>query len=257
MERQIRRLSRFSVVRRLIHPDPEVQRWIAAGWRTVAATRFRVAAGPFRGLDMKPVGEPGLMTIRELLGVYEEELHPWIETLVSHGYRDVIDIGAARGYYAVGLAIRMPEARIVAFEEQKAQADVLAQVAGRNGVSSRLEVRGHCDHQSLAAALEGRKGTLIVSDCEGGEFELLDQSELPALASCDILVEVHGHLGAGLAPELEHRFQRSHWLFRMMPRKGKAGAEKLQVPDEWRPDGAYWLLLLRRDHWPAKTAITD
>ena len=260
---RVRRLSRFPGMRALIHPDPEVKRWIEIAWRTADETGFKVASGPFKGLDLEPVGEPGLMTIRELLGIYEEELHPWIETLVAHGYRNVIDIGAARGYYAVGLAIRMPNARVVAFEEQKAQAEVLTQVAERNGVSSRIAVRGHCDHQSLAAALEGREGVLIVSDCEGAEFDLLDASRLPALVSCDILAEVHGHLGAGLAIQLEQRFQETHWLLRMMPKGAKRGAgvqgaltAAPNVPAEWRPEGAYWLLLLRRDTWPLQAAIS-
>lgn len=265
MVRKVRSLSRFAAVRALIHPDPEVQHWIAMGWQTAKATGFKVASGPFKGMDMEPVGEPGTMAIRELLGVYEEELHPWIETLVSHGYKDIIDIGAARGYYAVGLAIRMPSVRVVAFEELKAQADVLAQVAERNGVSSRVAVRGHCDHQTLREALKGREGALIVSDCEGAEFDLLDETELPALASCDLLVEVHGHRGAGLADMLEQRFQGTHWLHRMMPSREGTGAnadgiKKIngmsQVPTEIRPDGVYWLLLLRQEHWPPQAGVT-
>lgn len=261
--RRIGRLSRFSVFRGLIHPDPEVQRWNAIAWRVAKETGFKVAAGPFKGLDLKPTGEP---RIRELLGVYEEELHPWIEMLVSHGYKSVIDIGAACGYYAVGLATRTPGVNVLAFEQQKVEAEVLARVAERNGVSSRLTVRGHCDQRSLAEALEGRGGSLIVSDCEGAEFHLLEPSKIPALYSCDLLVEVHGYLDLSLSQALEGRFQNSHWLFRITPRipadnlsADPTQQEKSlsQIPSELRPAGAYWLLLLRRGEWSPQAAVSD
>ena len=49
-----------------------------------------------------------------LVGCYEEELHHVIVRL--SGYRTVVNIGSSHGYYAVGLALRMTEANVLAFD---------------------------------------------------------------------------------------------------------------------------------------------
>lgn len=62
-----------------------------------------ILSGPFKGL-MYPRESVGSAWAPKLLGTYESELSPTIERIVSGGYRSVVDIGAAEGYYAVGLA---------------------------------------------------------------------------------------------------------------------------------------------------------
>ncbi len=75
-----------------------------------------VLDGPFRGLNY--LVENNTVPTHKLLGTYEKELWPIIEEIIARDYRTIIDIGAAEGYYVVGLAQRMPEARVVAFEAQ-------------------------------------------------------------------------------------------------------------------------------------------
>jgi hypothetical protein len=43
-------------------------------------------------------------------GCYEHELHGEIEQLVTRGFDAVLNIGCGEGYYAIGLARRMPTA---------------------------------------------------------------------------------------------------------------------------------------------------
>jgi predicted O-methyltransferase YrrM len=61
----------------------------------------------------------GSCYIPKLLGVYERELHDVLENLIAWGPDLVIDAGAAEGYYAVGLARRLPQSRIMAFEMEE------------------------------------------------------------------------------------------------------------------------------------------
>ncbi len=74
-----------------------------------------VLSGPFSGLTLSP------MTHREhvgpyLLGIYERELKPWWEELLTEPFAQVIDVGAKFGYYAVGLALCWPDAQVVAYD---------------------------------------------------------------------------------------------------------------------------------------------
>lgn len=51
-------------------------------------------------------------SVPNLVGSYESELHLQIEQLILERPQVVIDVGCAEGYYAVGLAQRLPDATI-------------------------------------------------------------------------------------------------------------------------------------------------
>ena len=110
-----------------------------------------------------------------LLGSQERELHEAIERIVATGYGTVINVGAADGYYAVGLALRSPGTRVIAFEALAEMHPVIARVAALNRVGDRVAIFGACGIADLRRALAaaGPK-TLVVMDIEGGEAKLLD-----------------------------------------------------------------------------------
>ena len=66
-------------------------------------TRMYVASGPFKGTRY---GELSFFSayIPKLLGIYERELWGLIEAICESGPTLVVDIEAAEGYYAIGLA---------------------------------------------------------------------------------------------------------------------------------------------------------
>ncbi|MDP6095842.1 MAG: hypothetical protein QGG67_07640 [Gammaproteobacteria bacterium] len=47
--------------------------------------------------------------IPKLLGCYEQELHHVANSIAETGYKNVVNIGCAEGYYAVGLTRLLPE----------------------------------------------------------------------------------------------------------------------------------------------------
>ena len=53
-----------------------------------------------------------------MLGTYEKELNSVIEEACAAHPSLIVDVGAAEGYYACGMALRNPQARVVAFEMQ-------------------------------------------------------------------------------------------------------------------------------------------
>ena len=66
-----------------------------------------VLNGPFRG--MKYLSRAYCSAVLpKLLGTYECELIPAIDRLARSDADRIVDIGAAEGYYAVGLALKVP-----------------------------------------------------------------------------------------------------------------------------------------------------
>lgn len=72
-----------------------------------------VQGGPFQGLQYVPsivesaLAVPralGSALIPKLLGCYEAELQGVLAQILATPYQDILDIGSAEGYYAVGLA---------------------------------------------------------------------------------------------------------------------------------------------------------
>ena len=171
-----------------------------------------VRRGPFAGLRYPSRHSAGSAFWTKLIGAYELELHDVVEQACARGYDLVIDVGAAEGYYAIGLARRMPGCRVVAFEGTDDGQRLLRAMAEANGVADRVEVRGWCDPAGLAAlADEMRAGrTLVLCDAEGSEYDLLDPERLPALERCDLIVELH--LVRGMRPRrwAAERFGATH-----------------------------------------------
>ena len=67
----------------------------------------RVFSGPFKGMQFIDESFENAF-IPKILGIYERELHPAVEAAIALTPRLVVDIGTAEGYYAVGIARRLP-----------------------------------------------------------------------------------------------------------------------------------------------------
>jgi hypothetical protein len=161
-----------------------------AGWHGLTVT-----GGPFAGLAY-PDTEP-LSLVPKLLGVYESELHAAVEDAIRAAPGVIVNVGAADGYYAVGMARRLPDARVIAYEADAGQRAICARVAAANGVE--LDLRGAAGPGDLAGA------ALVVMDCEGCERALLE----PGLAAA-VIVELHDFLDPGVGEEIAARFAPTH-----------------------------------------------
>jgi len=230
---------------------------------TLADAGTRVRSGPFAGLEILPPYHDPLGAIQEpagvsegcyvpkLLGCYEQDLHPVLAALPSHGYQAIVNIGCAEGYYAVGLA-RLCRLAVDAYDIDPAARRLCAELADRNRVTVRL---GAVFTPEDFARYAGRR-TFVLCDIEGGERELCDPERAPALRELDLLVEVHDEFVSGIARELERRFAPSHEVeaIRFGPRDPSAFTELAELDNldqllalwEWRLAGNHWLWLRAR-----------
>ena len=212
-----------------------------------------VAQGPFAGMAYPVAASEGGRAPR-LLGVYEASLHPVIETVIDRAYPQLIDIGCAEGYYAVGLARRMPHALVHARDMNPAARALCAELARANGVADRLRIGPEVTHADFD--LCAVSPTFVLCDIEGAEAELLDPARAPALAEADLLVEVHEGMRPGLLAALSARFAATHRITRiersLRPDLLPDWAETLSDLDrllllwEWRANPTPWLWMERR-----------
>lgn len=169
----------------------------------------RVRRGPFAGMRLPRSAAEGCLAPK-LLGAYESELHPVIEQIAYRGYRTIVNIGCAEGYYAVGLARRMPEARILAFDIEAHARDATLALAEAHGVADRVTVGGEFTTDDFAALHPAE--TFVFCDIEGAEIDLLTPDKAPNLRRLDILVELHNLPEVGVNRRMLDRFSATHRL---------------------------------------------
>jgi hypothetical protein len=225
--------------------------------RVESESKGVIMSGPFKG--MRYISSAvGSALAPKIVGTYERELHPIIETIIQQKPDYIIDIGAAEGYYAIGLALRIPQSRVVAFETNPDGREMLNQIASLNGTSNRIALKGHCSHDALVACLAGAPhDSLIVCDIEGGELELLDPELIPRLKNIPILVELHRSAHPSIKEIFLSRFGSTSTITVLtsqsrqiedFPANFENGVlqvnEKLACMFEFRPERMEWLWIV-------------
>lgn len=212
----------------------------------------RIYGGPFAGMAYVGAATEGAL-IPRLLGTYESELHPHLSALASE-VDCVIDVGCAEGYYAVGLARLIPLAQVFAFDISEAARRQCAELAARNGVSSRVIIGGEFRPRDFQA-FAGRR-VLVMVDAEGAEVDILDPAQSPALESMNLIVETHDVYRKGALETMLERFSASHDIVRVdqepktfdMPPwlRELSHLDQLLAVWEWRVRPTPWLVMRPR-----------
>ena len=152
-----------------------------------------VQRGPLAGMKLNPHPRWGNDSGSQIFGLYE---HRVLEAIVkgSIGRSTFIDIGAADGYYGVGLVKGGYFARSLCFEIDLHSQRLLSQVAALNDVSERVEILGAAGTdiaEHLARLGVQMHDALILIDIEGAEFSLVDENFLRATSQSKIIIELH------------------------------------------------------------------
>lgn len=224
-------------------------------WRTrmiantfIAHHGATVREGLFAGMAYVDYATEGALAPR-LFGTYESELHPHLAAMIAKGLDCVIDIGCAEGYYAVGLARLLPQARVHAFDVDEKAREACADLAARNGVADRVIIGGAFTPDDFAA-FAGRRA-LVICDTEGAEVDLLQPAS--ALAAMNIIVETHDVYRPGALATLVERFAPTHDIIRVdqQPKvfdipdwlKALPHLDQLLATWEWRAAPTPWLVM--------------
>jgi len=214
----------------------------------VAFSNFdTVQVGPFQGMKWqnKTHWIDGNNTCK-LFGIYEFELYEAIERAISRQPSTVVNIGSAEGYYAIGLARRLPGVLVHAIDPSADAHAICGENANRNGVLVKL-----WPSIEMLGGLDGHP--LFVVDCEGYEDDYLKPDNWPLLKDSDIIVECHDFLRDGVTERLIERFKDTHMVERIEVQALDTTKLFLQIPmsqiyrtllfTEKRPMGTCWLAM--------------
>lgn len=168
-----------------------------------------VKHGPFKGMKYPSVESVGSELFPKLIGSYEAELAPVWAKVCREPYTEIVDVGCAEGYYAVGLAMAVPSAKVYAYDVNEKAVALCRKMALLNGVGDRVVTGSFCDPETLKAIpFTGR--ALVISDCEGYEKELFTEEVAAVLARQDVLVELHDFMDLTISSVIRRRFERTH-----------------------------------------------
>lgn len=170
----------------------------------VAVHGDRVLHGPFVGLRYWRGGDAA---VAKLLGAYESEISPWFTHALAASPPVFLDLGAADGYYAVGVKVASPDTEVVAFEISATARRELVELATRNGVT--IDIRRRASPRTIRSL--PLRGALLLCDIEGAEADVLPPLA-PALAQTVLIVELHEHARPGVTDLLRRSFGATHTI---------------------------------------------
>jgi precorrin-6B methylase 2 len=244
--------------------------WVAQNAREldfIKATAYQlfpslmVAHGPFKGLGYPSAESAASALLPKLLGSYESELHSAIEELLKNGYDTIVDIGCAEGYYAVGFAMRKPNAEVFAYDLNPHAQHACAEMAKLNDVAGRVHISGMCDQAVLRSSPLGER-SLILSDCEGYEATLFTREIAEFLLKHDLIIETHDAVDMETSAKVRAAFEGTHHVcsiwslddiekahrYRYPELDSKGTQERHRILREERANIMEWLVVTSRVH---------
>lgn len=169
---------------------------------------FTILNGPFKGMKYPSIDITELTLVPKITGSYEGHLVPLINEINKIPYNNIIDIGCAEGYYAVGFAMHLPNSKVHCFDVNEKDLQFCKEMASLNNVGN-LTYNNFCSPTTLINFDYGDK-SLIFCDCEGYEMELFTHEVVSALKHTDVLVEMHDIFNPLISTTLIERFSSSH-----------------------------------------------
>ena len=131
-----------------------------------------------------------------LLGLYEREISDLLIFLAEFEKRNLlIDCGAADGYFAIGALVSGKFNSVWAFEQSEQQSRSLNKNAQINNLQSQLKILGSAevnflDNLEMDETFRFERSIFLL-DIEGGEYKILNESNLWRMKDSICIVELH------------------------------------------------------------------
>lgn len=168
-----------------------------------------VLNGPFNGMKYPGFRSRSSSLYSKLIGSYEMEISDIILNAIEYKYDQIIDIGCAEGYYAVGLALKIEKAIVYAYDIDAEARKLTTEMANINDVSERVIVRKNINSSSFNE-FDFSKKTLIICDIEGAEKFIFNSSNIKLFQNCSLIIETHDWVDLNISTDLENLFSPSH-----------------------------------------------
>ena len=197
------RLFLVKLIAKTLGVEIGIRRFRQEVWSTLSkAHNHKVAYGPFKGMSLPKNLWWGDDRITQTLGIYEEHVLKQLIENRNQGATKLIDIGAADGYFAIGMTFSKIYQTCIAFEISEEGRKRISENAKSNRCEDCIEIHGEADLESLTEALSGPETSTVLIDIEGCEYDLLNDKMLKLLSDSFVICELHNNLiDDGLARE--------------------------------------------------------
>jgi len=186
----------------------------------------------------------------KILGLYENQILKWIQ---QKNFDLLIDIGAADGYYALGILSSKIASRAVTFEISVNDREITKASAINNSVDDKIFIRGEATTSEIIETLKSCSNGLIIIDIEGGEYNLVTSELLDAAKNCWLVIEIHEILNKDIQVNMlnlckeSHDFEELTSLERNFPKDSftekLTDNERALLLSEGRPYAMSWMCL--------------
>ena len=219
-------------------------RYVARKVRNLLSGELQVRSGIFQGLRYSSPEAKTSAILPKLLGTYEAELASVLYNLLKkRKYQRCIDIGAAEGYYAIGIAREQTQCQVYVVDNDLSALDLCARNVEINNCSDRIHFKTHLTADELAE-FNLPDPSLIISDCEGFERHLFTEKVIQNLKNCDLIIEVHDFVDPTISNYLKGLFRSTHRLEVVTSIPDQAKAMTYDVPEIAQYDPATRAYLL-------------
>jgi hypothetical protein len=211
-----------------------------------------VTCGLFKGLILPEQQSWRNDQGTKILGLYEKELEPVLQDVVNSKPDVVINIGCAEGFYALGLARLVPNAKVFAYDISQRAQEICELGRQLNNLDGAFEIRGYCSADELESLTQHSNRPFVLIDCEGGERDLL-LSKNYDFANVTMIIECHDFLDRRITGDLINKFSRTHSVelieqgaknpFKCELTKGWPESDLWLIVSEERPEKMHWLNL--------------
>jgi len=189
----------------------------------------------------------------KLLGIYEDELFPVIQQAIDNEPDLIINYGCAEGFYGIGLAMKLPNSKVIMFDIDQDLLNIAQENAKLNNVTN-VEFSSNCNNTDyFESLLSPAKNPFVIMDCEGYEDLMLNLELVPTLARTSVLVEMHDFMQQGLTDNLVYKFNDSHDLegltqgtknYHIEPILELGDTDKMILLNENRPCTMNWVYMI-------------
>ncbi|WP_353432649.1 hypothetical protein [Polynucleobacter sp. MWH-UH23A] len=151
-----------------------------------------VKYGPFKGLKLSPKtwwgsADRGSM----LLGLYEKEVLDSLQNIPKN-FNTFIDLGAADGYYGIGVLVNKQFEKSICFEMSEKGRATIKENARLNNVLEKVEIRGIAKYDFYQELCPNTLlNSVLFIDVEGAEFDLMGKETFKVFSKAIIFVELH------------------------------------------------------------------
>ena len=145
--------------------------------------------GPFKGMKYSKAKAAGDL-LPQLLGTYESELIPLINSIKNNSYEKIFNIGAGDGYYSIGFSFMYPKTKVFGYEINKEVYEFLIENVKFNKKNNQIFCFNSEANEDIKK-IKSKERVLVFSDCEGAEFKIFTKNVLRNLINSDLIIEIH------------------------------------------------------------------